>query len=54
MGLLDLPVIILTAASDDKSQEEAINSGADDFIMKPFKPAVVLARINALFRRTGI
>jgi len=53
LGLLDLPIIILTASADDKSQETAINLGADDFIPKPFKPSVVLARVNALFRRAA-
>ena len=53
LGLFALPIIILTASADDKSQETAINLGADDFIAKPFKPAVVLARVNALFRRVA-
>lgn len=51
LGLLDLPIIILTASSDDKSQEQALSLGADDFVTKPFKPSIVAARVKALLRR---
>ena len=53
LGLLNLPIIVLTAIGDDRSQEETINLGADDYIVKPLKPALVVARVNALFRRLG-
>lgn len=52
MGMVKLPVIMLTANDDDKSQEEAMSLGADDYVLKPFKPNIILARINAVFRRS--
>jgi len=51
LGMLALPIIILTADADEKSQEESLNLGADDYIIKPIKPLLVLARIDAAFRR---
>ncbi|MBI3564290.1 MAG: type II/IV secretion system protein [Elusimicrobia bacterium] len=36
-GLSDLPIVMLTADSDDASQEEALNAGADDYVLKPIK-----------------
>jgi len=53
LGILDLPVIMLTTESSDKSQELAFKLGADDYIMKPFKAPLVVARINAALRRAG-
>jgi type IV pilus assembly protein PilB len=53
LGLTDLPVIMLTTESSDKSQEMAFQLGADDYIIKPFKGNIVLARINAALRRAG-
>ena len=53
LGILDMPVIILTTESSDKSQELAFKLGADDYIMKPFKAPLVIARINAALRRAG-
>lgn len=51
LGLVDLPILILTASSDDKSQEQALSLGADDFVTKPFKPSIVTARLKAILRR---
>ena len=45
------PIIMLTSDSEEKSQEEALNLGADDYVMKPFKPALVVARVAAALRR---
>lgn len=49
MGMLTLPIIILTATSDDDSHVQALSIGADDYVIKPIKPTVLLARINAVF-----
>lgn len=49
--MASLPIIMLTARDQDEDQEEIIRLGADDFISKPIKPALLLARVNALFRR---
>ena len=53
LGLLDLPVIMLTTESSDKSQELAFQMGADDYVMKPFKGPLVMARVTAALRRAG-
>ncbi|MDQ7773371.1 MAG: ATPase, T2SS/T4P/T4SS family [Elusimicrobiales bacterium] len=53
LGLADLPVIMLTTESSDKSQELAFSLGADDYIIKPFKGPLVLARVGAALRRAG-
>ncbi len=53
LGLLDMPVIMLTTETSDKSQELAFKLGADDYIIKPFKAPLVMARINAALRRAG-
>jgi len=45
------PIIMLTSDDEEKSQEQALNQGADDYIMKPFKPALVVARVAAALRR---
>ena len=47
-----VPVLFLSSASDDMNLIMAINMGADDFIAKPFKFEVVLAKIQAIIRRT--
>jgi CheY-like chemotaxis protein len=54
MGVVKLPVIMLTASDDDHSQENAISLGADDYVSKPVKPGIILARIGALFRRAAL
>lgn len=51
--LMQLPVIMLTTESSDKSQEMAFKLGADDYIIKPFKAPLVMARITAALRRAG-
>jgi type IV pilus assembly protein PilB len=51
MGLIELPIIVLTAVDDMESQTDVINLGADDYIIKPFNPKLLAARVNALFRR---
>ena len=53
LGLLDLPIIMLTTENSDKSQEMAFRLGADDYIIKPFKGPIVIARITAALRRAG-
>jgi len=43
-----IPVILLTAKSDDISQIEGINLGADSYLTKPFKPTLLLSHVNNL------
>ena len=47
-----IPIIILTAASDDLDRILGLELGADDYLGKPFNPRELLARIKALLRRT--
>ncbi len=47
-----LPIIMLTAASDDLDRILGLELGADDYVGKPFNPRELLARIKALLRRT--
>jgi DNA-binding response OmpR family regulator len=48
----DVPVIVLTARGDELSQVRGLELGADDYLVKPFSPLVLIARIKAVFRRT--
>jgi two-component system, OmpR family, response regulator MprA len=50
---LTMPVLILTGRDDVRDRVEALDSGADDFITKPFSIEELLARIRARLRRTG-
>lgn len=49
----NLPVILLTAKSEDTDKVLGLNVGADDYVTKPFSPAELTARIDALYRRIG-
>lgn len=46
-----IPVIMLTARGDEADQLQAFALGADEYVVKPFSPKVLTARVNALFRR---
>lgn len=48
-----LPIIMLTAKSDEVDQLVGLALGADDYITKPFSMKVLLARIDTVLRRTG-
>ncbi|MEW6715200.1 MAG: response regulator transcription factor [Nitrospirota bacterium] len=48
----DLPIIMLTAKSDEENRIAGLGIGADDYIVKPFSPREVVARVKALLRRT--
>ena len=45
------PILMLTARTDDQDQVQGLEEGADDYVCKPVKPSVLLARIKALLRR---
>jgi two-component system response regulator CpxR len=47
------PVLMLTARGDDVDRIVGLEMGADDYLAKPFNPRELVARIKAIFRRTG-
>ncbi|MFM7130183.1 MAG: response regulator transcription factor [bacterium] len=47
------PVIILTAIGEEADKIEGLQRGADDYLVKPFSPRELLARIQSLLRRSG-
>jgi two-component system phosphate regulon response regulator PhoB len=49
----ELPVIMLTARAEEGDKVTGLESGADDYVTKPFSPRELIARINAVLRRTG-
>ena len=49
----DLPVIMVTARAEDGDAVRGLNTGADDYITKPFSMDALLARMRALLRRAG-
>lgn len=50
---LELPVLVLSARSDNLDKIVGLESGADDYVTKPFDAGEFLARIRALLRRSG-
>lgn len=50
---LEIPIIILTAKSSETDKILGLNKGADDYITKPFSIKELIARIEAILRRTG-
>lgn len=49
---LKIPVILLTALSEDADRVVGLEMGADDYVTKPFNPRVLLAKIKAVLRRS--
>jgi DNA-binding response OmpR family regulator len=47
------PILMLTAKNGEYDQAEALDTGADDYLTKPFSFVVLLARLRALLRRSG-
>lgn len=47
----DIPIIMLTARSDERDKVLGLETGADDYVTKPFSPRELLARIKAVLRR---
>ena len=46
------PILMLTAKGEDYDQVNGLDCGADDYVIKPFTPMVLVARMEALFRRS--
>jgi CheY-like chemotaxis protein len=53
-GLATLPIIVLTAEDGDSIERRVLELGANDYMVKPFEPAVLLARVNAVFGRLNM
>jgi len=51
---VDIPVIMLTVKGDEADKVIGFETGADDYVTKPFSDQVLLARIRALLRRHGM
>ncbi len=49
----DIPVIMVTARGEEADRVMGLRLGADDYIVKPFSPAELVARITAVLRRKG-
>jgi two-component system phosphate regulon response regulator PhoB len=49
-----IPIIMLTARMEEPDKIEGLESGADDYITKPFSPRELIARIRAVLRRTEL
>jgi len=50
---VDTPILMLTAKDGEFDEAEALDTGADDFLSKPFSYVVLVARLRALIRRAG-
>ena len=48
-----VPILMLTSSESEFDEVMAMNLGADDYVVKPYRPAVLLAHLQALLRRTG-
>ncbi|PQJ13034.1 two-component system response regulator [Flavipsychrobacter stenotrophus] len=48
-----IPVLVLSGEESTESRIKCLDSGADDYVVKPFNPRELEARINAILRRTG-
>ncbi len=46
-----LPIVMLTARGEEGDRIRGLNSGADDYVVKPFSPAELIARLRAVIRR---
>jgi len=48
-----VPIIMLTAKSDEKDELQGFELGVDEYISKPFSPKILVARVEAILRRSG-
>ncbi len=54
ISMATLPIIVLTSEDGPGIERRVLELGADDYILKPFDPAVFLSRINGVFRRLKV
>lgn len=48
-----VPIIMLTAKSDERDELQGFDLGVDEYISKPFSPKILVARVNAILRRSN-
>ena len=48
-----MPIILLSAVGDEEEKVRALEAGADDYVVKPFAPRELVARLQAVLRRAG-
>ncbi len=53
-SISDVPIIILSVRASDEAVVRGLEMGADDYMVKPFSPAQLVARIRAVMRRVGV
>lgn len=53
-GHSKIPIIMLTAKSDERDELLGFELGVDEYITKPFSPKILVARVEAILRRTGL
>ncbi|OLV16415.1 winged helix-turn-helix domain-containing protein [Deinococcus marmoris] len=51
---LELPLLMLTARGEEEDKLRGLALGVDDYVVKPFSPREVMARVHALLRRAGV
>ncbi|MCR5790180.1 MAG: response regulator transcription factor [Lachnospiraceae bacterium] len=49
-----VPIIMLTAKGDERDELQGFEYGADEYISKPFSPKILVARVNAILRRSNV
>ena len=49
-----VPIIMLTARGDERDELQGFDLGVDEYISKPFSPKILVARVNALLRRSNV
>lgn len=49
----EMPILVLSAVGEEAEKIRALNAGADDYVTKPFGPGELVARVNAVLRRTA-
>ena len=49
-----VPIVILTAKSDEQDEMQGFDIGVDEYISKPFSPKTLVARVQAILRRSGV
>ncbi|MFI3209394.1 MAG: response regulator transcription factor [Eubacteriales bacterium] len=53
-GHSQVPIIMLTAKSEEKDELKGFNLGVDEYISKPFSPKILVARVSAILRRSNV